>query len=137
MHVAVGPVSSASALAFIGYARDVIERGAPANQLPADVAAAFTSYLDEWEGLARTGRDFTWETTVAVEVAEYLVHAFYRLAQRLEEAARARGPAAPPEGRSFYRMLVDGLLDGMAGEGASAAEFAEHLRSFWPGDGLR
>ncbi len=134
--MAVGPVSSASALAFIGYARDVIDRGAAAGDLPPDVSGAFADYLTEWEGLARTGPEFTWVTTVPVEVAEYLVHAFYRLALRLADAARATGPASPPAGRPFYELLVDGLLDGMAGEGASAAEFAEHLRSFWPGERL-
>ena len=40
---------------------------------------------------------------------------------------------SPPGARMFYVVLVHGLLDALAAEGPGAAEFSDHLRSFWPG----
>lgn len=137
MQLAVGPVASASVVAFADYAELVLDgkvRGIEAGAgLPPDVLVAFRRRLEEWRRLAAVGPAFLWETDVPGDQAEYLVHAFYRLARRLEVAAVDHGPAGPDEGEPFYRLLVGALLDGLAADGTGAAEFADHLRSFWPG----
>lgn len=129
----MGPVSPESATAFVDYADAVLDTGGA--DLPADVVEAFRAYLSEWRLLASQGGDFQWDTDVATDTAEYLVLAFFRLAERLQEVAVIHGPAGPPAAGEFYRLLVAALLDGLIDEGQASAEFAEHLRSFWPGQG--
>jgi hypothetical protein len=135
--LAVGPVASASVVAFADHAEAVLDgkvRGIEAGAgLPPDVLADFRRRLREWRRLAADGTAFRWEAEVAGDQAEYLIHAFYRLARRLDAAAVERGLAGPDEAQPFYRLLVGALLDGLADEGTGAAEFADHLRSFWPG----
>lgn len=136
MHVQLGPLPSESAVAWVGYARQVLitKRAHDAETLPEDIRSAFTGYLDEWARAAAKGPELRWETEVDDELLEYLVHAFYRVAVRLsEEAERRGGRASPPEGDIFYTALVRSLLDAMADETAAAAEFSDHLRAFWPG----
>ena len=157
MHVEVGPVPSSSVIAWISYAEmvlgvehledaDHVEQGeqvrvavpdevpAAAADVPVDAVAAFQGYLDEWWRIAQSGPEFTWTADIAGEVAEYLVLAFYRVVRRLNKAAEARQEVlAPAEGELFYNTLVDRLLSALADEGPGPAEFAEHLRSFWPG----
>jgi hypothetical protein len=139
MHVELGPLPSASALTWVDYARAVLSAGhalvdEAMVDLPPDVRSAFDGYLNDWRAAAREDEVFTWSADVPAEWAEYLLLAFYRLAQRLSKAAEARGvELAPPEGRAFYLELVNRLLDALAQSGESGAEFADHLRSFWPG----
>jgi hypothetical protein len=134
MHVAVGPVPSASAIAFVDYAERVLgEPNGPGADLPSDVVDGFGAYLVEWRKLAGARSELIWETDVPLELAEYLVHAFYRLAQRVDQRAQLGGGGPPEAGGAFYLSLVEGLLVGLAEEGASGKEFAEHLRTFWPG----
>jgi len=138
VHLELGPVPSASALAWLEYAAAVLahDRVAPKldDDTPADVTRSLMSYIAEWHEAAERTAEFHWRADVPSELAEYLVLAFYRIAQQLAEAAEARGaPLSPPEGQTFYVTLVSGLLDALANEGPGGAEFAEHLRSFWPG----
>jgi hypothetical protein len=139
MHVEVGPVTAASAGAWIGYARAVLAGGRVQGRrmdagVPGDVAESFGRYLDTWQAIADKGGDFKWADDVDPEEAEYLVLAFFRAAQRLADAAAVRGRTTmPPEGALFYSCLVNGLLDALASEGKSTAGFAEELRGFWPG----
>ncbi|HEX7132059.1 MAG TPA: hypothetical protein VF228_05755 [Iamia sp.] len=133
MEVVVGPIGAASMGAFADFGRRLLHSAGPGADVPSDAASAFDRYLDEWEALAAEGDDVTWTTELEAELAEYLVYAFYRVAKELNDEAGARqvvpDPAAP-----FYWLLVGALLDALAGEGGSRAEFAAHLREFWPGD---
>lgn len=133
----VGPLPSASVLAWARYAEAVLApsgRIPPSPDVPVEAAGSFLAYITEWQKAAQDAPEFHWETDVPGEVAEYLVLAFYRVVQRLAGLAEARGaPASPPEGQAFYVMLVNSLLDALAAEGPGAAEFSDHLRSFWPG----
>lgn len=138
MHVEVGPLPSASAIAWLDYAEAVLsnDESVPTagEDVPPDAASSLLVYIAEWRAAARRGTEFNWEAEVPGEVAEYLVLAFYRIVQRLAKAAEARGAAiSPAEGEPFYLMLVNGLLDALAREGPGPAEFSDHLRSFWPG----
>lgn len=124
---------SPSALSWIDYASGVV--AAPDPTLSDDVTGRFRSLLEEWRSIAERSGTFHWSIELPVDMAEYLVHAFFRLAWRLAEQAEQHGGAtAPPEGDRFYRLLVRSLLDALAADGGpSAAAFSEHLRSFWPG----
>jgi len=138
VRVEVGPLPSASVLAWLDYARTVLSSGqvprGPGDDVPADATESFARYLAEWQDAALRDDEFHWTTDVPSEVVEYLVLAFFRLVQHLAEAAEAGdGPGAPADGDQFYVMLVHGLLDALAAESTGAAEFADHLRSFWPG----
>ena len=131
MHVEVGPVPSASALAFADFAEDVLAvRG---EELPEDVRTAFRGYVAEWRAAGATSTTLTWQTEAPLEVGEYLVHAFYRLAQRIDAARPDDTPIVPLDASPFYQALVRALLAGMDDAGAGSAEFADHLRGFWPG----
>lgn len=140
MHVEIGPVSATSATAWIGYARAVLTGyGFPTpttvdQQVGSDVAESFRHYLDEWDAIAAHGGEFKWVADVDLEVVEYLVHAFYRVAAQLADAAERRGSRLmPDEAGPFYASLVTGLLAGLRTAGEPAADFAEELESFWPG----
>lgn len=135
----MGPLPSSSVLAWVGYARAVladIEQGEAGLDTPLDceLLDAFHGYLDEWERIATKGPVFSWKTSLEAEMAEYLLHGFHRVVERLAKEAEARGASlTPPDAEAFYVALVQALLDGLTEEGPVGAEFAGYLRSFWPG----
>lgn len=135
MHV--GPASSSSALAWIGYARSVLDRSdgiVGADALPDEVRDRFGALLGAWEDAARRSDELHWEADVEPDEVEFLAHAFLRIAEALaERAERGGGPSAPPEGDEFYQALVTGIVDALAAEDRARAEFAEQLRQEWPG----
>ena len=133
MEVAVGPVAADSMRAFADFARRLLHSAGPGADVPSDAAASFDRYLDEWEQLAGRGGDVTWTTELEAELAEYLVYAFYRVAKDVNDEA-GLAPVVPDPAAPFYWVLVGALLDALAAEGGSRAEFASHLREFWPGD---
>lgn len=135
----VGPLPSTSVLSWITYARetiDALDSDPFESDLPADIRTTFVAYLTQWLAIAEAGDVFVWDAEVPSEVVEYQVHAFHQVANRLAQAAIDRGePQQPADGAVFYQALVNGIIDGLQMEGASAAEYAMHLRSFWPGLG--
>jgi hypothetical protein len=136
VHVSIGPVASSSAKAWLGYAREVLTSLRPPGgiEISSDLRESFVGYLTQWEKVAAAGDEFRWETDVAPEIVEYLVHGFYQVATQLADEAEARGSRLmPEEGDAFYAALVRGVLDALADESAPTAEFAAYLRSFWPG----
>lgn len=139
MRLHVGPLPSHSARAWITYARDIVDgmtSGGAEAPVASDLLEAFERYLDEWSAAADRSERFDWETEIPSELAEYQAHAFHQIANRLAEAAEARGqPMQPPEGETFYRALVNAIIDALLMEGDATAEYALHLRSFWPGFG--
>lgn len=141
MRVSIGPVASNSVTAWVGYARKALaevldEPGGEGVWLPEDTVTTFERYLDEWEAAAAADDPVRWSAEVPSEEAEYLSHAFFRIVTNLAAQADERGYAlAPDAGDEFYRALVGGFLDALEAEGHGSEEFAEHLRSFWPGLG--
>ena len=106
-----------------------------ARQLPIQVAAGFSGYLEEWSDAAASGDVFLWEGKAEPEEVEYLLHAWFKLAQAVAEQ-RQQDPSVaspPPEGHVFYTTLVTTLLNALRAESRTTAEFAEHLAPFWPG----
>ncbi len=139
MRVQIGPVPATSVTAWVGYARKALdevvdEPGGDGVWLPDDTVATFVRYLDDWERTAGRDETFRWTSDIPADEAEYLSHAFFRVASNLAARAEKRGyKMAPPEGEEFYRVLVESFLTALDREGQSSQEFAEHLRSFWPG----
>jgi hypothetical protein len=137
--VEIGPVQSTSVTAWVGYARKALDEvvGEPGSDgvwIPDDTIATFVSYLDQWETAATGVDELHWAADIPADEAEYLSHAFFRIASNLANRADERGSSmAPPESEEFYRALVTAFLTALDEEGSGSAEFSEHLRSFWPG----
>ena len=127
----VGPVSNESAEVWLAYAREVV--AAVARQLPIQVAAGFSGYLEEWSdaAAASAGGMFVWEGQSEPEEVEYLLHAFFKLAQTVAEQPTVH--PMPAEGQLFYTTLVTALLNALRSENRATSEFAEHRAPFWPG----
>lgn len=120
--------------AFARFARGVLHDEGPGAGVPSDAASSFDTYIEEWSALASSGAgDVTWTGQAEPEVVEYLVYAFFRLAQEVDEATGRVG-VVPVAAAPFYRLLVGALLTALEGDVDSRAEFAAHLREFWPGD---
>lgn len=134
MEVVVGPVKAESMAEFARFARGVLHAQGPGADVPSDAASSFDVYLEEWAAVAASGADeVTWTGHAEPEVVEYLVYAFFRLAQEVDDATGDVG-VVPVDAAPFYRLLVGALLGALEGEAGSRAEFASHLREFWPGD---
>lgn len=118
--------------AFARFARDVLHAEGPGAGVPSDAASSFEGYIEQWAELARVGGDPTWATSADPEVVEYLIYAFYRVAREVRLEA-GDITVVPDDASAFYWFLVGALLDALAEEGGSRAEFAAHLREFWPG----
>lgn len=133
MRVVVGPVDATSAERWIEYAREVLaDPPAELAALDPDLVTTFHRYLDEWSAAA-IAEEFRWEKDLPVEQVEYHLHAFHRVAEVLSARAAGRSPNSPPESEAFYRALVEGVLSALEEEHQACAEFARHLREFWPG----
>lgn len=139
MQIRLGPVTASSVTAWVGYARKALDEiltgpGGEGVWLPEDTADTFRAYLDAWEQEAVGQDEFRWSADIPADEAEYLSHAFFRIASHLSAKAEQQGHAlAPPESEEFYQALVRSFLAALDGEGTSSQEFSEHLRSFWPG----
>jgi hypothetical protein len=131
--VELGPVPSASALAWVAYARGVLE-SSQADDLPANVRNEFKTFLSGVERRAHTCVEMRWSTHTSHEELTFVVHAFHRLAVQLNSSdERRRATRMPQAARPFYRVLVRGVLGALASECTASASFAEQLASFWPG----
>jgi len=139
VRVQIGPVPATSVTAWVGYARKALvgvvgEPGSDGVWLPDDTIQTFVRYLDAWEAAATGVDEMRWDHEVPADEAEYLSHAFFRVASNLAARAEERGYSeAPAESGVFYRMLVTSFLRALEAEGQGSQEFSEHLRSFWPG----
>jgi hypothetical protein len=136
VEVVVGPVPAASVAAYAAFAGGVLHSAGPGADVPSDAARAFDDYIEEWAAAAAAAHegDVTWVGHAEPEFVEYLVYAFYRLAKDVSDEGGDHVSAVPDAAAPFYRLLVAGLLDALAAEGGSRAEFAAHLREFWPGE---
>jgi hypothetical protein len=136
MDVRIGPVSAASATAWVRYAEQVLASG-PGGEVPAvdpDTVAEFRRYLTAWDDhAAHHGDPFVWSGTIEPERLEYLTHSFARIVDHLAAMANRHGAAQPAEGEEFYQALVISIIDALAQEGNATGEFSEQLRDRWPG----
>ena len=138
MLVQVGPFPSASALAFIEFARTLIaelvtRHGMDMPSIDSAMAERFESTLDEWEGIARSGPEFLWTADQDVEDLEYHFVAYVRLVIQGDPLGRTSERAPDAEARRPFRVaLVNGVLSALEREGGASASLAAELRAEWP-----
>ena len=92
----IGPVSVASATAWLDYADEVIDElaaMAPGECFTtSEVLEVFRGYLTSWRAAA-VGTDLVWERDIAPEQVEYDMHAFQRVVDVLSRRAAEGGRA--------------------------------------------
>jgi hypothetical protein len=134
VRVVVGPVSSASARAWIAYATDMLAvlRTLPEQEMPPPALAAFASLLDEWRPIAQRAEPFRWSSDERPERAQYLLNALYRSGTIIErEADSGRARLRPAAADEFHVLLVREVLDALQHESDADAHFVEELRNVW------
>ena len=143
MRIEVGPCPSASALAWTGQARAVLDLVrtkvlALPFALPDDVVVAYEASLDEWDGVARAGDPFVWVGELDGATVRHLVQYWVNLVQFLVENADGQTiPLMPVEGLPFRDVLIPAITAGLAAESDDATHrFGELTSVQWPGLGV-
>jgi hypothetical protein len=137
MRVEIGPVSRASALAWLDYgSRAIAElRAAPARTVPASALDRFESLISEWRETAASSdpaTPFHWVTDEPPERVEFLMKALYTAGLEIERGAAAGTMTLrPPEADEFHILMVQQVLATLEREDRSNAEFVESLRNEW------
>jgi hypothetical protein len=134
VHIAVGPISSDSARAWITYATDMLAllRALPEEQLPRRALDVFASLLDEWGPIAEHAAQFRWSSEEQPERVQYLLNALYVAGTLIErEAASGRARLRPAEADEFHVVLVREALDALQHESDADAQFVAQMRNVW------
>jgi CheY-like chemotaxis protein len=133
--VTIGPVPTASAVAWLGAADETLRVLREGRELAVswDVIAAFEAFVDAWKAHAALGLEtFLWED----EVEDSLVRTIGLQWARIVSVTRSgRVPSlstAPPEAAAFYDALASAITSAMArGEHAPMADaFAAAVPAF-------
>lgn len=129
-------VDSTSALAWIGFARDMLDAvvGDPGISIPAETLAVVQGYLHDWEEQANLGPTMSLQADMPADELEHLGHVFMKVSRYAVDKADERGfDVSPPEADGFFAALSEAVIDALeySGEG-SATEFASGLRNDWP-----
>ena len=130
----MGPVSPASARAWIRYAGETLTelRDLPHIEAVAGALDAFAALLDEWRPIAERGEPFRWVSEQPAERVKYLVNALYWTGTIVErEAAAGRAHLRPPETDEFHVVLVHAALTALEQESDGDAHFVAELRGLW------
>ena len=134
MKIEIGPVSRASALAWLDYAMTAvadIRRVAP-RSVSASALDGFDELITSWRAAAHHAGPFHWETDETPERVEYLMKALYTAGLEIERGIETHGTQLrPKEADEFHFVLVRQVLDTLALEGRSSAEFVESIRNEW------
>lgn len=134
VQVDVGPVSRASARAWVAYATETIAelRDRPDIDLIAGALDAFVARLDEWRSIAEREEPFRWVSDEPPERVQYLLNALYWTGTIVErEASAGRARLRPPEADEFHVVLVHAALNALERESEADAHFVEELRGVW------
>ena len=135
MRIEVGPVSAASAQAWIAYAADmlVLLRALPVGEVPAAALDAFATLLDEWRPIAQSGDRFRWAKDESPEQVKYLINALFVAGTLIErEADSGHAQLRPPEADEFHVVLVQDVLRSLEQQGDADAHFVKEMRDVWP-----
>jgi hypothetical protein len=134
VHVEVGPVSAASARAWISYATDMVAllRSRADSRLSPSALDAFAGLLDEWRPIAEADAPFRWSSEERPERVQYLLHALYIAGTVIEqEAAAGQARLRPAAADEFHIVLVHELLDTLEHESEADAHFVREIRNVW------
>jgi hypothetical protein len=134
VQVEIGPVSGASAVAWVAYGRSVVDTLANGDDPHLDVSTLdrFTSLLDEWEPMARDGEPFQWVTERSADEVQFLMKALFEIGLAVERRhAEGTMGLRPPEADEFHITVVRQVLAQMEVEGPSFSHFVDGLRGEW------
>ncbi len=127
-----------SALEYVRLAREqlVVLREQPGDLAPTltpYVLDQFSGWVDEWEAAALDADPFSWSAELDPEVIEHTFYAFFLVVQKINDTYGESGPPGDVDLRRPFRLaLTRAVLDALEAEGDSFAEFAGHLRAYWP-----
>ena len=134
VRIEIGPVSSASAQAWIDYATDMLAmlRALPDEPLPPNALDGFASLLEEWRPIAARPEPFRWSSDEPPERAQYLLKALYIAGTLIErEAASGRARLRPAAADEFHVVLVRESLEALEHQSSADAQFVEQMRNVW------
>ena len=134
MKVEIGPVSRASALAWLDYGEEAVAhfRRVTPQSVSSSAIDGFEELLTAWRIAARPPGPFHWETDEPPERVEYLMKALYSAGLEIEEGVERHSIGLrPAEADEFHMVVVRQVLDTLAQQGRSNAEFVESLRNEW------
>ena len=105
--VTIGPLSSASARAWIAAAREtlVLLRETEDLEVPADVVDAFQRYVDAWAGAAEASEEFLWSAEVDVAEVRHVGLHWARIAT-ITRVGHPGLSTAGPEAAEFYDAVA-------------------------------
>jgi hypothetical protein len=132
--IEIGPVSRASARAWLDYATVAIGelRASETPRVPDRALDRFAELITSWRRAANRKGPFHWSTDESPEKVEFLMQALYSAGLEIERgAAEGRMTLRPAEADEFPIVMVQQVLDTLAHQGRSNAEFVESLRNDW------
>jgi hypothetical protein len=140
MRVEIGPVSGASAVAWVRYGREVVDHLGHTGAAPmsANVLPRFEELLDEFERLASPDRAFHWVGERDADEVEFVMKGLYEIGLAVEREYEAgRMYLRPAAADEFHISMVQQILSEIEMEGPTSVQFVEGLRSEWgvAGDG--
>ncbi len=134
MLIEIGPVSRASARAWLDYATIALGelRASETPRVPDRALDRFSQLLGQWRRAAARKGPFHWSTDEPPERVEFLMNALYSAGLEIERGAQeGRMTLRPPAADEFHIVMVQQVLDTLAHQGRSNAEFVESLRNDW------
>jgi hypothetical protein len=137
MRLYVGPVAPDSVVAWVEWARGVLDDLRNDPRTSAWLCTALDdieAYVGEWErGTGGSDGAFRWQSEVPAEDLEYLTNALYNLDLHLAADGEPGGRVAlAGEGRDFHLVLVQALLAALSHESPTHAAFVDQIRASWP-----
>ena len=134
MLIEIGPVSRESAVAWLDYATVAVGelRGSETPRVPDRAIDKFEELVTQWRQAAQPDGPFHWSADLPPEKIEFLMNALYSAGLEIERgAAEGRMTLRPAAADEFHIVMVHQVLDTLALQGGSNAEFVESLRNDW------
>lgn len=133
--IEIGPVSRESAVAWLDYATIAVGelRASDTPRVPDRAIDKFEQLVAQWRAAAATDDGpFHWSEEEPPEKVEFLMNALYSAGLEIERgAAEGRMTLRPSAADEFHVVMVQQVLDTLALQGGSNAEFVESLRNDW------
>jgi CheY-like chemotaxis protein len=130
----IGPVSAASARAWLATATETVEHlgRTPSLGVPADIVEAFAGYLSRWTEAATSVEVFHWRGEVDTADLRHLAAHWVRLVNLAREDPEGSGlRTAPPEAEPFFDALAVTLATALE-QDDDPEEFADKFEELVP-----
>jgi hypothetical protein len=132
--IEIGPVSRESAVAWLDYATVAVGelRSSETPRVPDRAIDKFEELVTQWRRATEHDGPFHWSADQPPEKVEFLMNALYSAGLEIERgAAEGRMTLRPAAADEFHIVMVQQVLDTLALQGGSNAEFVESLRNDW------